>query len=74
MLLASAGADRCFAGARRYMGWGSDGSIWFASEMKCLIEDCKVRPRAAPPPARPPTTVGSIRGDGMAWDEANVSV
>ncbi|KAJ1491885.1 hypothetical protein T484DRAFT_1664367 [Baffinella frigidus] len=24
-----------------YMGWGSDGSIWFASEMKCLIEDCK---------------------------------
>jgi asparagine synthase (glutamine-hydrolysing) len=24
-----------------YMGWGSDGSVWFASEMKTLIHDCK---------------------------------
>ena len=23
-----------------YMGWGSDGSIWFASEMKALQENC----------------------------------
>jgi asparagine synthase (glutamine-hydrolysing) len=23
-----------------YMGWGSDGSIWFSSEMKALISDC----------------------------------
>jgi len=24
-----------------YMGWGDDGAVWFASEMKCLINDCK---------------------------------
>ncbi|PRP78892.1 hypothetical protein PROFUN_13331 [Planoprotostelium fungivorum] len=24
-----------------YVGWGRDGSIWFASEMKALIEDCE---------------------------------
>ena len=23
-----------------YLGHGNDGSIWFASEMKCLIDDC----------------------------------
>jgi asparagine synthase (glutamine-hydrolysing) len=23
-----------------YMGWGRDGSLWFASEMKALIADC----------------------------------
>jgi asparagine synthetase B (glutamine-hydrolysing) len=22
------------------MGWGKDGSLWFASEMKALIADC----------------------------------
>merc|ERR1719199_765231 len=27
--------------ASMYMGWGSDGSVWFASEMKTLIHDCK---------------------------------
>ena len=24
-----------------YMGWGADGSVWFASEMKALVHDCK---------------------------------
>ena len=24
-----------------YMGWGADGSVWFASEMKCLVTECK---------------------------------
>ncbi|KMZ58237.1 hypothetical protein ZOSMA_78G00030 [Zostera marina] len=24
-----------------YMGWGRDGSIWFASEMKALSDDCE---------------------------------
>jgi len=24
-----------------YIGWGRDGSIWFASEMKALVEDCE---------------------------------
>lgn len=24
-----------------YVGWGRDGSMWFASEMKTLIEDCE---------------------------------
>eukprot|EP00252_Welwitschia_mirabilis_P007352 TRINITY_DN1860_c0_g1_i1.p1 TRINITY_DN1860_c0_g1~~TRINITY_DN1860_c0_g1_i1.p1 ORF type:complete len:564 (+),score=105.36 TRINITY_DN1860_c0_g1_i1:453-2144(+) len=24
-----------------YMGWGTDGSIWFASEMKALNDDCE---------------------------------
>jgi asparagine synthase (glutamine-hydrolysing) len=24
-----------------YMGWGADGSVWFASEMKALVNDCK---------------------------------
>lgn len=23
-----------------YIGWGRDGSIWAASEMKCLKDDC----------------------------------
>jgi asparagine synthase (glutamine-hydrolysing) len=23
-----------------YIGWGRDGSVWFASEMKALVEDC----------------------------------
>ena len=23
-----------------YIGWGADGSVWFASEMKCLLSDC----------------------------------
>lgn len=26
--------------ASMYIGWGSDGSVWFASEMKCLLQDC----------------------------------
>lgn len=25
-----------------YIGWCGDGSVWVASEMKCLAEDCKV--------------------------------
>ncbi|XP_010422871.1 PREDICTED: asparagine synthetase [glutamine-hydrolyzing] 3 isoform X2 [Camelina sativa] len=24
-----------------YIGWGVDGSVWFASEMKALIDDCE---------------------------------
>jgi asparagine synthase (glutamine-hydrolysing) len=24
-----------------YLGWGSDGSVWFASEMKALKDDCE---------------------------------
>ncbi|XP_019097199.1 PREDICTED: asparagine synthetase [glutamine-hydrolyzing] 3-like isoform X2 [Camelina sativa] len=24
-----------------YIGWGIDGSVWFASEMKALIDDCE---------------------------------
>ena len=24
-----------------YMGWGRDGSVWFASELKALAEDCE---------------------------------
>ncbi|KAL2629960.1 hypothetical protein R1flu_014646 [Riccia fluitans] len=24
-----------------YIGWGLDGSVWFASEMKALVDDCK---------------------------------
>lgn len=24
-----------------YVGWGKDGSIWFASELKALAEDCE---------------------------------
>jgi len=24
-----------------YIGYGADGSIWFASEMKALIDDCE---------------------------------
>ncbi|PRQ48736.1 putative asparagine synthase (glutamine-hydrolyzing) [Rosa chinensis] len=24
-----------------YMGWGLDGSIWFASEMKAISDDCE---------------------------------
>ncbi|XP_024524654.1 asparagine synthetase [glutamine-hydrolyzing] 2 [Selaginella moellendorffii] len=24
-----------------YFGWGSDGSVWFASEMKALVDDCE---------------------------------
>ena len=27
--------------ASMYMGWGADGSVWFASEMKALVNDCK---------------------------------
>ena len=27
--------------ASMYMGWGADGSVWFASEMKTLVHDCK---------------------------------
>eukprot|EP00802_Teleaulax_amphioxeia_P000911 Tamp_00912.p1 GENE.Tamp_00912~~Tamp_00912.p1 ORF type:complete len:630 (+),score=163.58 Tamp_00912:330-2219(+) len=27
--------------ASMYMGWGADGSVWFASEMKALVHDCK---------------------------------
>jgi asparagine synthase (glutamine-hydrolysing) len=23
-----------------YIGWGGDGSVWFSSEMKCLLSDC----------------------------------
>lgn len=23
-----------------YIGWGRDGSVWVASEMKCLVNDC----------------------------------
>lgn len=23
-----------------YIGWGGDGSVWFSSEMKCLLNDC----------------------------------
>ena len=23
-----------------YIGWGGDGSVWFSSEMKCLLADC----------------------------------
>lgn len=23
-----------------YIGWGADGSVWFASEMKCLAKEC----------------------------------
>jgi asparagine synthase (glutamine-hydrolysing) len=23
-----------------YIGWGADGSVWFASEMKCLAREC----------------------------------
>ncbi|KAM7262251.1 hypothetical protein ACFE04_021328 [Oxalis oulophora] len=40
--------DKSFIAARDaigitplYMGWGPDGSIWFASEMKALIDDCE---------------------------------
>lgn len=25
-----------------YIGWGDDGSTWFASEMKALVGHCKV--------------------------------
>ena len=24
-----------------YQGWGKDGSVWFASEMKCLVGECE---------------------------------
>lgn len=24
-----------------YQGWGKDGSVWFASEMKCLVSECE---------------------------------
>eukprot|EP00288_Rhodomonas_lens_P012893 CAMPEP_0177707586 /NCGR_PEP_ID=MMETSP0484_2-20121128/9832_1 /TAXON_ID=354590 /ORGANISM="Rhodomonas lens, Strain RHODO" /LENGTH=635 /DNA_ID=CAMNT_0019219113 /DNA_START=43 /DNA_END=1950 /DNA_ORIENTATION=- len=24
-----------------YMGWGKDGAVWFASEMKCLMKECQ---------------------------------
>lgn len=24
-----------------YYGWGADGSVWFASEMKALKDDCE---------------------------------
>ncbi|CAM6095398.1 unnamed protein product [Calypogeia fissa] len=24
-----------------YMGWGKDGSVWFASEMKALVDECE---------------------------------
>ncbi len=27
--------------ASMYIGWGADGSVWFASEMKCLLQDCR---------------------------------
>ncbi|CAN6484723.1 unnamed protein product [Victoria cruziana] len=40
--------DKSFIAARDaigitplYMGWGLDGSIWFASEMKALSDDCE---------------------------------
>lgn len=40
--------DKSFIAARDaigitplYMGWGHDGSIWFASEMKSLSDDCE---------------------------------
>lgn len=40
--------DKSFIAARdgigitpMYMGWGLDGSIWFASEMKALSDDCE---------------------------------
>ncbi|CAH9095028.1 unnamed protein product [Cuscuta epithymum] len=40
--------NKCFIAARDaigitplYMGWGLDGSIWFASEMKALCDDCE---------------------------------
>ena len=31
-----------------YMGWGVDGSVWFASEMKCLLDDC-IKIKTFPP-------------------------
>ncbi|CAJ2667838.1 asparagine synthetase [glutamine-hydrolyzing] 3-like [Trifolium pratense] len=40
--------DKSFIAARDaigitplYLGWGHDGSIWFASEMKALMDDCE---------------------------------
>lgn len=24
-----------------YVGWGRDGALWFASELKALVEDCE---------------------------------
>ncbi|KAG0597217.1 hypothetical protein M758_UG321500 [Ceratodon purpureus] len=40
--------DKSFIAARDplgitplYLGWGSDGSVWFASEMKALKDDCE---------------------------------
>ncbi|KAG5556630.1 hypothetical protein RHGRI_007037 [Rhododendron griersonianum] len=40
--------DKSFIAARDaigitplYMGWGLDGSVWFASEMKALSDDCE---------------------------------
>lgn len=43
-----------------YIGWGRDGSVWFASEMKALIEDCE-RFEEFPPGSYWSSTTGEFR-------------
>ena len=48
-----------------YVGWHADGTFWFASEMKALVDDC-YRVEIVPPATRgPPTSEGSDSSSGM---------
>lgn len=43
-----------------YMGWGTDGSVWFSSEMKALKDDCE-RFQTFPPGHIYSSRTGSLR-------------
>eukprot|EP00850_Spirogloea_muscicola_P013740 SM000095S24954 [mRNA] locus=s95:165010:169190:+ [translate_table: standard] len=53
-----------------YLGWGRDGSVWFASEMKALVDDCE-RFQVFPPGHIFSSKAGGLRRwyNPPWWDE-----
>ena len=48
-----------------YQGWSADGSVWFASEMKCIFEDCSQKLVSF----EPGTIYDSMLGKSERWYE-----